>query len=312
MSEKSACHELREQIWLLDAQFEIREPREPKDSNPVNAVQRLRQCEAPYLREIYLTGHITRPSLARHWEPSRPVEIPAEILESLGTDSAKTAPKIPSELLHELLWPKRKRGRPRNEALQALVKLQKCSDRHARRLLAFGKQRERVREHLRPSEEWALQQRAKRAELVRDLKENELRDDLARVLDVLTRGWERVWLSSSVSPQARELAKQMVDARGIETALLICGFALGEIDLRFASKTLGVSRSTIYRRFRGRLTWLKTRGKDLATTLPSADLSKVVDAPLLVKRRYSDTEENENAWAMQTTFSPENFRAAYY
>ena len=301
MSEKSACHELREQIWLLDAQFEIREPREPKDSNPVNAVQRLRQCEAPYLREIYLTGHITRPSLPRHWEPSRPVEIPAEILESLGTDSAKTAPKIPSELLHELLWPKRKRGRPRNEALQALVKLQKCSDRHARRLIASGKQRKRVRERPSLTEDWALQQREKRAALVQALKEENALYHLAYGLDVLKRGLETVCLSPDLSSWARQLAAKMAKHQGIVTALLICGFALGRNALRLASIHLGSSRSTIYRMVRGHVRSLRRHGE----TLRDCDLSQVVGAENRSKARQVITEESENAWSLQTNWQPE-------
>ena len=310
MSEKSACHELREQIWLLDAQFEIREPREPKDSNPVNAVQRLRQCEAPYLREIYLTGHITRPSLPRHWEPSRPVEIPAEILESLGTDSAKTAPKIPSELLHELLWPKRKRGRPRNVALHALVESQRCSERHSRRLIASGKQRKRVRERSSLTEDWALQQREKRAKLVQALEQELSINELAYWLN-LSYHWEAYTkalkngdddlvdrlLSAEPNSWARQLAERMAAEKGSLAAL---GFVRQSLGLR---PSVSVSRSTMYRRF--------PRLHTSCKTLREYDPSQAVNALNRSKPRRPVREENENAWTIQTTFSPENLRAVY-
>ena len=323
MSEKSQCSDLRGQIWLLDQQFE---PRELKPANWTSAAERLRKQEAPYLREVYRIG---RPALRpppKHWEVPQQreqLEIPREILLELEVrprDAAAACVRIPDELL----WPKRKRGRPRNKTLHTLAKSQRCSERHARRLLASGEQRKRVRRSLGPDEHWALQQREKRAALLQALKQEEALDRLSRILTVLNcwDAYEKAYkerdsegvvmlLSSEVGASVRQFVKRMLDEKGVVEATVICGFALPGIGLRLASIHLGLSRNTIYRRFRGRLQSLRTQGEILRTTaLPDAG-SQIVEI----------TKETENAWAQQTNrsaalhnrkhFSPENFRAIH-
>jgi hypothetical protein len=166
-----------------------------------------------------------------------------------------------------VLWPKGERGRPRNETLAALAKSQRCSERQARRLLASSKQRKRVRETPTADEKWALQQREKRAQLVQALKhENDL-NRIACTLENLNPDWAGALFEVNI--RVRELAEQMVAKAG--TVLLKCSFALQSIGLRFALNALGCSRSTIYRKFSGRLDSLRTDGE----ILRAYDLSQV-------------------------------------
>jgi hypothetical protein len=338
MSEKSECSDLREQIRQLDEQFEFRE--EAREAQKISLTGRfphgacsvIRIARARRLREIYKTGCIVRPSLPTRWDP---VEIPPEIWpnsveEVRPRDAAAACVEIPDELLyqkHELLYSKRKRGRPRNQALRALAESQRCSIRHARRLLASGRKRERVRESPSSEEEWALQQQEKCAKLLQALEREQCINDLTYMLNLLNHwdAYNKAWedcdydlvarlLLSEISASARQFAQRMVANRGTAEALVICGLAFPSIGLRYPSIKLGVSHSTIYRRFCGRLKDLRDVGEILRTTaLPNADASQIADV----------TEEIESPWSQQTTwkktavrngirrFSPENFRAVY-
>jgi len=351
MSEKSQCSRLRE-IWQLDEQFEFRE--EAQDAEKIRQTRLLPRgvcsrfwiARARRLQEIYKTGCITRRPLPTRSEQveippeclvkcadvgettatGRPITVPVEVRSG---DAATTYVKIPDEVLYpkdELLYPKRRRGRPRNQAVQALANSQRCSIRHARRLLTSGKQRKRVRESPSSEEEWALQQRKKRAKLIQALKQEQFTNHLAYRLNLLNH-WEaykKAWedcdyglvdnlLSSEISASTRQFAERMVADKGIAEALVICNFAFPRLGLRCASIQLGVSRSTIYRRFRGRLKSLRHAGETLRTTaLPDADVPQVAGI----------MEPIETPWSQQTTwkktavrngnrFSPENFRGVY-
>jgi hypothetical protein len=92
------------------------------------------------------------------------------------------------------------------------------------------------------------------------------------------------------------MAKQIAENRGIDTAVLLCNFALQSSGLRFASRVLGVSRRTIYRRFRGRFGRLRSDGEALRDFYLS-------HAKRLSKRRV-DTEGSENALSLQTNWMP--------
>jgi hypothetical protein len=268
----------------------------------ITACSRLRIFHARHLLEIYKTGLITRPSLPTHSGPLRLTKIPDDILGVLLVSRPDTAKKTFLEIPGDVLWPKRKRGRPRNETLAALAKSQRCSERQARRLLASSKQRKRVRETPIPDEKWALQQREKRAQLVQALKhENDL-NRIACTLENLNPDWAGALFEVNI--RVRELAEQMVAKAGTATVLLKCSFALQSIGLRFALNALGCSRSTIYRKFSGRLDSLRTDGE----ILRAYDLSQV-DTQIGSKPRRPSAEETENAWSVQTTSSPENFRA---
>jgi hypothetical protein len=153
-----------------------------------------------------------------------------------------------------------------------------------------------------PNEKWALQQREKRAQLVQALKhENDL-NRIACTLENLNPDWAGALFEVNI--RVRELAEQMVAKAGTATVLLKCSFALQSIGLRFALNALGCSRSTIYRKFSGRLDSLRTDGE----ILRAYDLSQV-DTQIGSKPRRPSAEETENAWSVQTTSSPENFRA---
>lgn len=301
MSEKSRWSELHEEIFKLDAEF-------PSRYTPTkcNAVERLRSKRCGFLRGIYKTGQIRRPSLPIRSYRVSLREIPRDVLEALLTNPAPSGKKTFVEIPDDVLLPKRRRGRPRNESLRALAKEQRCSERHARRLLASGKQREPMRERLSSDEAWALQQREKRAALVQALKQEDVLNLIAHMLDILHRDVETVCLSPDISGRARPWAVSMANHSGIDQALLICGFALGNNAVRSASISLGVSRSTICRTVRGKLHRLRSRGAELARALVDVDLdlSQVPDAPVRTGSRRLVTEQGENASSAQTTYQP--------
>jgi hypothetical protein len=253
MSEKSFARQmaLTRQIWQLDKQFDLRVEAAELSETSGSAAGRCRIQQARRLRETYKSGHIPRPSLPPpHSQEVRAPEIPWDLLNSL--EARPTNPAFATAIPDDVLWPKRKRGRPRNKALQALANSQRCSIRHARRLLASGKQRERVREHLSPTEEWALQQRKKRAKLVQALEQELSIDQLAYWLN-LSYHWEAYTtglengdddlvdrlLSVEPNSWARQLAERMAAEKG---SLAASGFVRQSLGLQ---PSVSVSRSTI-------------------------------------------------------------------
>jgi len=251
MSEKSRSDALRQEIWRIKHEFDLRDLEAQRLRQEIYETGRLPggACtlfwlgETAYLRQIYETGRINRRPLPTRSEWVA-VEIPPEILfelETAPTDALAACVEIPDELLWlNLQSPKRKRGRPRNKALQALANSQRCSIRHARRLLASGKQRERVRKYLSPSEEWALQQQKKRAKLVQALEQELSINQLAHCLN-LSYHWEAYTtaldnsdddlvvrlLSAETNSWARQLAERMAAEKGSLAALGFVRQSLG-------------------------------------------------------------------------------------
>jgi len=319
MSEKSRCDYLRWQIYQLDEQFRFREEAQEFEEIlrtvrlPHGLCSFLRIGRAHHLREIYHTGCIARRPLPTHTAPVPPLKIPPEVLRSFEADhptgsatvKAKTYLNIPDELLHELLWPKRKRGRTRNETRQALAKSHRCTERHARRLFTSGNQRKRVRERPSTDEEWALEQRKKRAELVQALKQENVLNCVASVLDILRLSGEKFCLLPKVSVWARRFAKDIITKRGGPEALLMCSFALPSVGLHFVSKTLGWSRSTIYRKIPSRqLDSLRSDGE----ILRAHDPSQLAADQIRRKEHRRVTQGTANAWSQQTNFASRGLR----
>jgi hypothetical protein len=228
------------------------------------------------------------------------VKISAELAAELMKSPILFPSAYMGDIPEELIFPKPKRGRPRKTPLEA-VKSLGCTERHARRLVASERPRERHRE--KPDEEmsWILEMRTKRADLVRELEAEEAIKALALGLDYLNRGRSKVRVIPPVQPQVRRMAEDLVQREGLPAAAVICGYAWGE-GLSFACHVLGVSLATVSRMFKGSRKELSDRGEELRDNLPKSDLSKIsLERPKSQRRCVAD---DTSAWADQTNWTP--------
>jgi hypothetical protein len=226
------------------------------------------------------------------------IPIPDELLAewlAMPSPSIKQSLTIPDDVL----FPKAKRGRPRNNALRRQANDLQCSPRHARRLLATSKPRQRSRERLPEDVIQALQARQKRAALVREMEE-EIKEEtvvsyLSFAISYLRNKGYTVHPYLEVDCQiARELVKQ---EEGLIAPVLIVSTAMGSKSFQIAANLLGISRATIYRHWGSRLDEFRRRARDFLALA-------VVDVGNLElregKRRVCTSPDT--AWEEQTTF----------
>ena len=287
MSEKPDWLALREQISALDAEFDRLCSRQPG-----GLVGHFWRMNVPYFRSLYLTGKLRVYPLPG---PYVPIRIPdREMLDELFRDSRAS---ISSEKLvdipRELLFPKPKRGRPRKLPSGASNDL-RCSERHARRLLASGKPRERQHREPDYNEAHILDMRKRRAELIRQAQHAEAFGSLVHLLDVLIRGW-RQSLGSPVTSKAYQLADKLVEFNGLPAALVLAGFPL-----QAAAQEIGISSATLRRMLGHKLKELRRRSAEFQADLARLDVSNITLKPPAKARRL--VEADDSAWSQQTTF----------
>jgi hypothetical protein len=226
------------------------------------------------------------------------IPIPDELLAEL---LATPSPSIKQSLTipDDVLFPKAKRGRPRNDALRRQANELQCSPRHARRLLATRKPRQRERERKPNDVIDALQARQKRAALVREMEEEMEAETvvwyLSFAISFLRNKGYTVHPYSEVDCQiARELVKH---EEGLIAPVLIVSTAMGSKSFHIAAKQLGMSRATIYRHWGSRLDEFRRRARYFLALA-------VIDVRNLElrkgKRRVCTSPDT--AWEEQTTF----------
>jgi hypothetical protein len=253
----------------------------------------------PYLCQIYRTGEVPRRdvgSLAVRETITIPDDVLAELL-AMPSPSIKQSLTIPDDVL----FPKPKRGRPRNDALRRQANDLQCSARHARRLLATSKPRQRDRER-QPDVIEALQACQKRAALVREMEEETEEETVVSYLSFAI-SYLRNKTVTSYSEEDCRLARRWVEYQGLVAPVLIVSAAMGSksfhID-RIDAKILRISRATIYRHYGSRLDEFRRRAQDLLG-LPVVDWKKMANMEL-PKRKRGVLSRPDTAWEEQTTF----------
>jgi hypothetical protein len=183
MSPNSRWLELERKIDELDARYDG-----TKSFAPTPFWSYMSRCwerRHAYLSQIYRTGVVPRRyvgSLAVRETMPIPDDLLDDLLAMLPlSPSVEQSVTIPDDVL----FPKPKRGRPRNDALHRQANDLQCSPRHARRLLATSKPRQRDRERRPADVIEALQAHQKRAALVRALQAEEVVSYLSHVIRYL-------------------------------------------------------------------------------------------------------------------------------
>jgi hypothetical protein len=199
----------------------------------------------------------------------------------------------------DVLFPKPKRGRPCNGPLHRQANDLQCSPRHARRLLASSKPRQRDRERQPEDVIEARQARQKRAALVREMEEEIKEETVESYLSfaisyIRNKGGTVTSYSEEDCQLARELVKQEKTLIG---PVLIVSAAMGSKSLHIAGKILRISRATLYRQYRGQLDDLRRRARDLVA-LAVVDWKKMANMKL-PKRKRSAVSRPDTAWELQ-------------
>jgi hypothetical protein len=303
MSRNSHWLELQRKISEIDARFDAEKTFEfvPATAS-CNAVSRhwelYREHRHPYLCQIYWTGAVPRRdvgSLAVREAVRETIPIPDELLAKPPSIGIRLT--IP----HELLCPKPKRGRPRNEALRSHANDLRCSLRHSRRLLATRKPRQRDRERQSDDVLEALQARKTRTALVREMKAEAVMSYLSFAISYLS--GKKFTVTKVDSKLARKLVKH---EKELAPAVLIVTIAMGSKSFHNAAKLLGVSQATIYRNWGSRLDEFRRRGRDLVA-LAVVDLKKMANMKL-PKRKRGVVSRPDNAWEMlEQTLFPQRY-----
>lgn len=262
MSRNSRSLQLQGKICELDARYDGK-----KNFAPISfcsAVSRLREQRHPYLCEIYRTGIVQRKAV-RSLAPRKEIRIPDALL-TMPSPPIKQSVTIPNELL----FPKPKRGRPRNVTLRRQANDLRCSSRQARRLLANGKPRHRDRERQPDDVIEVLKAREERKALVREMKAEAVVFYLTCALDLLN---NKMLTTSPYSKLGCRLARRWVKKQGLVAPVLMISYAMGANSFRNAGKLLGMSRATLYRNYGSQLDDLRRRAPDLLA-LAVVDLKK--------------------------------------
>ena len=298
MSRKSRCLDLQREIAELDARYGGK-----KDAAFSSATQlcslasRHRASRRPYLCEIYRTGIVPRKAV-ESLVSIEPLQIPASLL-NVPAQKAEDLPPTPEELL----FPKAKRGRPGNHKLHSQADDLQCSTRHARRLLADSRLRQRDREPHPADVVEALRAREERATLVREMKVEEVVSYLTYALDLLRN--DLLTMSPDSALDCRP-AREWVKREGLVTPVLIVAAALGAKSFRNAGKLLGLSRATLYRQSK-QVDELRRRGREIAESIAVAGAKCLAkEKPPERKRTFVTRAKSE--WEKQTTYQQRHER----
>jgi hypothetical protein len=217
--------------------------------------------------------------------------IPDDLLAMLSS-SVEQSMTIPDDVL----FPKPKRGRPRNDTLRSYANDLRCSLRHARRLVATSKPRRRDRER-QPDVIEALQARQKRAALVREMEEEMEKETVESYLSfaisyLRNKGRTVTSYSEEDCQLARELVKQ---EKTLIAPVLIVSAAMGSKSFHIDAKILRISLATIYRHCGCRIDEFRRRGQDLVLALAVVDWKKMANMEL-PKRKRSVVSRPDTAW----------------
>lgn len=288
MSRNSRESELWEKIRDLDARF----PDGDFSYKPFTSFASRTQWwprRQRYLHNIYKTGIVPRRPV-ESLVPERPVQIMPEGLTPTFPGKPGGCAEIPDEILY---GPRRRRGRPRNDALREQATALQCSPRHARRLLQTRQSRARDRATYPQDVAEALAARNQRAVFVRELEEEDIVEDIAFMLAGMKRGG--ITAACKPAPQW-DLARTLVQCHGIEKAVMLIHVTGGAAGVRYAASLLRVSRGSLYRKFAGRLDELRRRGREIEASLktnPKMNLARLANRRPPKRRAVAD---DDNAW----------------
>jgi hypothetical protein len=283
MSRNSRWLELQRKICELDARYDGKKSFTP--TSFCSAASRWREHRHPYLCEIYRTGAVPRRAVESLAARKR-IPVPDELL-AMPSPHIEQSVAIPDDVL----FPKPKRGRPRNDALRRQANDLQCSLRHARRLVANGKLRQRSRERQPDDVIEALQARQKRADLVREMEEETVVSYLSFAISYVRNKGYTVHPYSEVDCR---LARRWVKNQGMVAPVLMISAVMRAKSFRIARKLLGMSRATLYRKYGSQLDDLSRRAKELLA-LAVVDWKKMANMKL-PKRKRNVVTRPDSAW----------------
>jgi hypothetical protein len=291
MSRNSRSLELQGKICELDTRYDGKKSFAP--TSFCSAMSPFWERRHPYLCQIYRTGAVPRRDVGSLAVRRETIPIPDDVLAMLSPP-VKQSLTIPDDVL----FPKRKRGRPRNDALHRQATGLRCSLRHARRLLANGKPRHRERQPHDVIE--ALQARRERAAIVRQIQAEAVMSFLRYAIGYLRKKEFTANLFSGVDSR---LAGMLVKhEKGLSVPVLIVSTAMGSKSLRLPAKVLGVSSAKLYRQYGSQLDDVRRRASELLA-VAVVDWKKMANMKL-PKRKRGVVSRPDSAWekAEQTLF----------
>lgn len=276
---------LRQEIMALDAQVE-REC-EPRGTMGLDAL--CWPAESARRLTAYYTGTVKRRELPKGYTQR------AYTLEMMMRDFVRFCTPNKSAL-------GKCRGRPLKVSIEAPTHLN-CSRGHARRLASSGKARQRHREKPDADTQRMLALHKRRAELVREMKDQEVREALALEVEQLICAWIPLGeLHRRAELQRRAQFRRLVAAAmgnlTPQAAAVVYAFAQGN-GLRHAAHTLQTSAATLSRMLSASLPELRRCGESLREFAQSGMAIPEI-APMPIVRRLVIDEGN--AWDAQTTF----------